>query len=199
MPFQVVFLLVDRLGDDFDRFGEWLLGVVRVGAGDETDVVADAEHRKFLAENILGLEIILRPTFDRRDKADQLFAWQLGDVAEFVIDLGTRAARAGTAGAGAAPGGVAAIGARRFTFVTGVCLLRLGVARSHAADDLLGAGLRGIRIDFVLDRLFELEGRELGIDRRAVKKEIGPASSGLDKAETFVGIERAYFSILHKV
>jgi hypothetical protein len=71
------------------------------------------------------------------------------------------------------------------------------VAGGHAADDLLGAGLLRISVDFVLDRLIKLECCELGIDRRAVKKEIGPASSGLDKAETFVGIERAYFSILH--
>ena len=72
------------------------------------------------------------------------------------------------------------------------------MAGRHAADDLLGAWFLCVGVDFVLDCLFELEGGKFGIDGRAVKKEIGPTTSGLDEAEAFVSVERAYFSVKHK-
>jgi len=196
MPREVVFLLVDRLGDNFDRLGERLLGVFGVRAGDESDVVANVEHREFLTTDIVGLEIILGTARDRRDKADRVLAWQLGDVAEFVVDFGAWAATARAARSGAAARGVAAI-TGRFAFVTRARLLWFGMAGGHAADDLLGTRFFGGSVDFVFDHLFEFEGGEFGVDSRAVKKEIGPTASGLDKAESLFGVERAYFSGEH--
>jgi len=64
----------------------------------------------------------------------------------------------------------------------------------HAADDLLSSWFLRSRVDFVLDRLFELERSELRVDRRTVKEQVSPTGRRFDETESFVGVERVYFS-----